>query len=378
MKLYDVAVIGAGPIGSYTAYRLADKGFDVCLLDEKERIGEDIVCAGVISKEAFKRYDLPHESILSRIDSFTFVSPRCQRLEYTHHDVFAYVTDRKVFDKCLFKLAQKVGVETHLKQSVLEIKKSSNFFTLHCINKQYRTKAVVLATGINYQLQDQLGMGRPPNFLYGSQIELPITTSPSNIEIHIGQSFAPGSFGWIVPKNHSSLVGTIVEKNGKVWLERMLKERLNFKVSEIKRDGIKVKPIAFGSIKKSIQDKVLAVGEAAGQVKTTTGGSIFYGLLCSEIAVDKLTKTLRYGDNLNDYEITWRSVLTPELEIGKRLRRVASSLSDDTIERLFSFVKLNRFWVQLLVPRINFDYHSNMIFFCLESFRSFIRKPCKK
>ncbi|GAH37350.1 unnamed protein product, partial [marine sediment metagenome] len=68
-KKYDVVVVGAGPIGSYTAYQLADKGFDVCLLDEKENIGENVICAGVIGKDAFKRYDLPGKSILSRIDS---------------------------------------------------------------------------------------------------------------------------------------------------------------------------------------------------------------------------------------------------------------------------------------------------------------------
>ena len=66
-KLYDVVVVGGGPIGSYTAYQLVDKGFDVCVLDEKERIGKDIICTGIVSKEAFKRYDLPNKSILDLI-----------------------------------------------------------------------------------------------------------------------------------------------------------------------------------------------------------------------------------------------------------------------------------------------------------------------
>jgi len=86
-KCWDVLIVGGGPIGTYTAYQLADKGFDVVVVEKKNQIGEDIVCAGVISKEAFKRYDLPAESILSRIDSFTFISPFGQRLEYIHPDV---------------------------------------------------------------------------------------------------------------------------------------------------------------------------------------------------------------------------------------------------------------------------------------------------
>jgi len=91
-------------------------------------------------------------------------------------------------------------------------------------------------------------------------------------------------------------------------------------------------------------------------------------LLCSEIAVDKLTRTLRDGYSLNDYEVTWRSALLPELDIGRNLRSIASKLGDQDIENLFSFVKQNKFWVELLVPRISFDYHSNFIFFCMKSF----------
>jgi len=89
-KKYDVVVVGAGPVGSYTAYRLADYGLSVCLIDKKKEIGKDVICAGVISKRAFKKFDLPGEAILSRIDSATFFSPSGKRLEYNSNDVFGH------------------------------------------------------------------------------------------------------------------------------------------------------------------------------------------------------------------------------------------------------------------------------------------------
>ena len=372
-RKYDVAVVGGGPIGSYTAYQLADKGLDVCILDEKKSIGTDVICTGIISKEAFKRYDLPSKSILSRIDSFTFISPVGQRLEYTHPDVFAYVVSREDFDEGLLKLAKRCGVDVYMKQRVTKIEKSSNYYTLICNNKNYRSKAVVLATGVKYELHSSLGLGKPAKFLYGSQIELPVHVPNSTIEIHLGQRFAPGSFGWVAPVNNShSRIGVIVEKKGRVWLRRMLKERINISNAKINKKELKLKPIAYGTIKHSVKDKILAVGEAAGQVKTTTGGGIFFGLLCSEIAVDKLNKSLRNGNGLNDYEVTWRSALSSELEIGQWLRKTATSLDDETIESLFRFVKKNKFWVQLLLPRIDYDFHSNLLFFCLKSFQSIL------
>jgi digeranylgeranylglycerophospholipid reductase len=368
-NIYDVVVVGAGPIGSHTAYQLADKGFSVCLLDEKEKIGENIVCTGIISKDAFKRYDLPSKSILSRIDSFCFVSPREQRLEYSHPDVFAYVVSREIFDKGLLGLAKKFGVDVHLNRHVTEIAEASHCYKIKCGSKLYRGRTVVLATGVNAELHTQVGLGKPLEFLYGSQVEIPISMASTKIEIHIGRKFAPGSFGWVVPADRDcARIGVIVEKGAKACLEHLLKERLKISDEDIKSQDMGQKPITYGPIECSVNDRILAVGEAAGQVKTTTGGGIFYGLLCSEIAVDKLSKTLRNGNNLEDYEVTWRSALISELDIGRRLRKIAKSLDDEAIENLFSFVKQNKFWVELLVPRINFDYHSNALFFCLKSF----------
>ncbi|UCG31329.1 MAG: hypothetical protein JSV53_05480, partial [candidate division WOR-3 bacterium] len=57
----------------------------------------------------------------------------------------------------------------------------------------------------------------------------------------------------------------------------------------------------------------------------------------------------------------------------RNLRLIAAKLDDQKVENLFSFVKQNRFWVELLVPRIDFDYHSNVIFFCMKSFGQLLR-----
>lgn len=365
---YDVVVIGAGPIGSYTAYQLADKGFRVCLVDQKKDIGHGVLCAGVISKEAFKRYDLPGDSILARIDSVTFFSPFGQRLEYDPRDVFAYVVDRDVFDHKLFLQAKRCGVDIFMKQRIVDITGASFFYSVKSKTRQFSAKAVVIATGVDYHLQTKLDLGGPAGYLYGSQIELPVHAAHSKIEIHIGKDFAPGSFGWVIPyRENTSKIGVIVAQKGKKWLKKLVEQRLGSALKVEEKD-IGIKPIAYGTIGKSTNGCILAVGEAAGQVKTTTGGGIFYGLLCSEIAVDKLTKTLRDSYSLSDYEITWRSSLVPELDIGVSLRSIASKLNDQDIENLFSFVKQNKFWVELLVPRISFDYHSNFIFYCLKSF----------
>jgi digeranylgeranylglycerophospholipid reductase len=375
MKRFDVIVVGAGPVGSYTAYQLADRGFSVCVLEQKRAAGQDIICAGVVSKAAFKRYDLPGTSILARINAVSFVSPLGRRLEYLPDEIFAYVVDREDFDANLLKMAKKIGAQVRMNQRVRRITEQNSTYTVHTGRAQYRAKAVVLATGVQYDLVQQAGLSKPQKYLYGTQVEFPYTCRRSHIEIHLGQTFTPGSFGWVIPSHTGQArIGTIIRRRGKIHLKKMLSNRLEVPLKNIE-PLVRTKRIAFGPVKRSVRGNILSVGEAAGQIKTTTGGGIFYGFLCSEIAVEKLTKTLKQGKTLEDYEITWRSALISELDIGMRLRTIAEQLSDDDIENLFTFVKKNRFWVELLVPRIDFDYHSNVIFFCIKSFGALLKLP---
>lgn len=373
MNKYDIVVVGAGPIGSHTAYLLAQKGFKVALMDKKKSIGQGAICAGVIGKKAFHRHDLPVDAIVSKIDSIFFFSPSGQRLEYEPEEVFAYVVDRDMLDRRLFLKAKSIGVDAYLEHRVDDISGVSRFYSVKCGSVTFHADAIVIATGIDYGLHTKVGLGQPHDYLYGSQIELPVSKVPSRIEVHIGRDFAPGSFGWLVPyRGHEAKVGVLLAQRGKAWVKRLVAQRLG-KTDQIDTKRIQVKPLAYGPVGKSVNGAILAVGEAAGQVKTTTGGGVHYGLLCAEIAAEKLTKTLKHGYSLSDYEVTWRSALVAELDIGMNLRSIAAGLSDQDIDNLFTFVKENRFWVELLVPRIDFDFHSDVIYFCMKSFGQLLR-----
>ncbi len=395
MKSYDIIVIGAGPIGSYTAYRLATQGYHVGLFEKKKRAGSDVICAGVISTQAFKRYELPYDSILTKINSFTFVSPQNSRLEYSQEEPLAYTVDRQIFDRELFIMAKTSGVEMHTGEdhAVERVQESTQCCSVATRNKMtYQARIVCIATGNNYRLQSMLGFGKPVKILHGYQVEIPLELpSHSTAFIHVGRDVAPGSFGWVFPISPiKARAGVLVEQNSVRWLNNLLMRRICLEsvagsksrtVPKSKRRQKRISPgsdlniqsksIAHGPIKKTATRRILVVGEAAGQVKTTTGGGVHFGLLCSEIAVDKIIKTMRdkSHENMLDYETTWRSTLVSELGVGTKLRKIAASISDNQLEELFAFAKKNKFWIQLLTPRINFDYHSNMLDFCLSTFR---------
>jgi flavin-dependent dehydrogenase len=56
---HDIIIVGAGPIGSYTAFLLAREGFDVGIFEKNPSIGKDVNCSGIVSVECFKRFGLP-------------------------------------------------------------------------------------------------------------------------------------------------------------------------------------------------------------------------------------------------------------------------------------------------------------------------------
>jgi len=67
--LYDVAVVGGGPVGSYVAYKLAEMGYGVVVLERKERPGEQVCCTGIISQECVSSFEVDDEVILRQVNS---------------------------------------------------------------------------------------------------------------------------------------------------------------------------------------------------------------------------------------------------------------------------------------------------------------------
>ena len=56
----------------------------------------------------------------------------------------------------------------------------------------------------------------------------------------------------------------------------------------------------------TVKDNVALVGDAAGQVKATTGGGIIFGASCAKILAATIESHIRKGAPLSHYEKDWR------------------------------------------------------------------------
>jgi flavin-dependent dehydrogenase len=106
------------------------------------------------------------------------------------------------------------------------------------------------------------------------------------------------------------------------------------------------------------------IGEAAGQVKATTGGGIYYGLLAARLAAETIGQAFARGcfaaTLLQGYERAWRALLADELALGLSFRKLYSWLGDRQMDSILHYIARNEL-KDLIRHQANFDWHQGLI-----------------
>ncbi len=92
----------------------------------------------------------------------------------------------------------------------------------------------------------------------------------------------------------------------------------------------------------TVAQGLLVVGDAAGQVKPTSGGGIYPGLVAAKIAGGVAAAAAMEGDGsvlrLQEYDRIWRAKLGRELEIGMRANRMLNRMSGKECDELVNYL----------------------------------------
>ncbi|MBM4433151.1 MAG: NAD(P)/FAD-dependent oxidoreductase [Chloroflexi bacterium] len=368
--MYDIAVIGGGPIGSYTACQLAKAGNRVVVLEQRDRLGEKHCCTGIISRECVSFFALDESIILGQLKGASIFSPSGGCLRLWREETQAYVIDRAAFDNILARKAKDEGAEYILNCEVREIEVGNDKVGLEAtcdgVELNLEARVAVIATGFGSRLAEKLGLGRVGDFVIGAQAEVE-TSGVEEVEIYFGKDIAPGFFAWLVPiSSGKARVGLLSRRSAKEYLKKLMSSLIvQGKIMpgeyELSYGGIPLQPLS-----KTYCDRVIVVGDAAGQVKPTTGGGIYYGLLCADIAAHTLRRAMENNNlsagKLSSYEREWKRKLGRELKLGYRARKLFERLNDNQIDRIFDIIKNGGLDETLLKSKnISFDWHSEAL-----------------
>ena len=362
--VHDVIVIGGGPAGLAAAARLAAAGRDTVVLEEHDVVGRPVHCTGVLGHDAFSELDLPRDSILSITRSATFRSGHGEPVLVESEHIVATVVDRARFDAALADRARAAGADIRTGARVERIAVGASRATVGVRGGiDLDARAIVLACGASYRFNRALGLGIPSAYVQSAQIELPFPAFP-HIDVRMGRTLAPGGFAWAVPFQRGEVaharVGVLCESDARGrFLDAFAAiAREHGASDELPEPRLKMLPL--GPVRRTVSDRVIAVGDAAGLVKPTTGGGIYYGLLSGHYAAETLDACLasnRLGErDLRPYETRWRERIGPDIRAGLAFRRLASRLGDRGIDALVELARVDGL-VPLLKETADFNWH---------------------
>ena len=357
----EIAIIGAGPAGAFTALNLAKLGLaqKVAVFEEHDIVGRPSHCAGHLNIKSLNKLGirLPEKVIENRIRGARFYSPNGLSFEVKRESHVTLVVNRELFDQMIAREAEKLGVMFRLncrvRQLLVEAGKVDGLIIRNRDKDEDEvvcSKVVVDAEGCPATLLKKAGFPclSPKSYVYGGQAEIDEISDVEldMVEVYLRRKFAPGFFAWIIPRQDGTAkVGLAVKYgNPKRHLLNFIRKHpiASKKLHKSHLVSLSFHPIPLGGpISKTYGNGLLVVGDAASQVKPTTGGGVITGMICAEIAAKTILKALNLNDFservLAEYQRAWTHKLGFEFKVMLRLRKMLDRLSDRRIDKLFEF-----------------------------------------
>lgn len=343
-------MVGAGVAGCHAALESARNGSKVVLLEEHPQVGVPSHCSGVVSLNGLSLLGMEPQPVFSQkvIQGAVFHPPKGEPLELRTKQPVALIINRAKFDQYLAKSATAAGVDLRTKSRVSRIDRRADgkIGVLVQDGPSVEGSIVVDASGAGSRLPEQVGLETPDwtQLLPGLQYELGETQKQGDmVELFFGSHRAPGFFAWSIPTGeHSARVGLASRKgNVKKMLDDLVKNYWPKSVLEGTKSG---SVLVSGPVDKCWAEDFLVVGDAASQVKQTTGGGIviggYSGILAGRAAA-KAARTIRSERwrVLMEYDQEWRRKFGSDLRRMGIAHRLFSGLSDETLNRLFDSVR---------------------------------------
>ncbi len=318
-----INIIGAGPVGSYCAALLAKKGFPVNLFDEKKKIGTPVQCTGILTKDIFK-FIKEDDFIVNKLKSVKVISKN----NYVILPSNEIVVDRTKFDNHILEMAKSNGVKISLGKKFLRNDSNNAFFDKGKSKFDY----LMGADGPQSRVAQSNGLYGKRNFILGMQVRVKLQSDSSQYSVFFDSKKFPGFFGWQVPESSKiSRIG-IAGVNPKSSFKHLLK-LLNLVESDVIEYQGGLIPV-YNSKMPVYNKNVYLIGDAACQVKATTGGGIVPGFMGARALVKSIVKGTSYSSNLNN--------INKKLKMHSRIRRILDNFYNKDYDYLINLLKQKR------------------------------------
>jgi digeranylgeranylglycerophospholipid reductase len=355
----DIIVVGGGAVGSFTALKLAKLGAKVTVFEDHETIGSPSHCAGHLSIRSLRNlglYPLPGKIVENTYSQAIFYSPSGFKFSVHLAKPVTCSVKREAFDRHIADKAEATGARFYLNSRVqsllLEngVVKGVKVKQGDKAEEEVPAKIVVDAEGISSRLLRQTGLAglNGERLVYAVEAEVDHVTDVTMdaVEVFLGKAYAPGFYGWLMPRLDGTAKVGLATKTGnpKEFLRKLMMKHpvASKQLAKAKITRMTFHPVTLGGpISKAYANGFLAVGDAASQVKPTTGGGVIFGLTCAGIAAEVANEAVRRNDVssnfLHTYQKRCADALSFDFSVMLRVRRFLDSLSDKKLDEGLRF-----------------------------------------
>ncbi len=337
MTDYDIIVVGGGPIGSTYAYKMAKLGYDVAIFDMKNRIGQPLQCAGLVSTNIDDTKNLPKEFINNEVKGANLISPNGTKITVEKEKTAAYVLDRVLYDKYLFNRAEDAGVDTFYGTKVNDV--DINNTSIKTERDSFSSKIVAVTCGPNSSTSKKMNPTLDDESFIAIQYIVKTEGNNTNyVDLNVNTSILPG-FVWNIPVSSTEKrVGLFTNGSYKQAIDVLNNQLKNNETITEKIHGIIPK---FNANKKIVQNNTFLLGDCASQVKPTTGGGLISGFNCADIAMRNSNKMLEEENNtyLKSYEKEYYQMYGSEFKSQKNIQNLIQDLTEDDFNYMFKQLK---------------------------------------
>jgi len=403
---YDVCIVGASISGNYLAYLLSKSNLRIAVLEDHKEIGLPFQCAGIISQKLSKLIDLPKEIILNRVDIAKIVSPSGNFIKLSGNER-PYIVDRIKLDRLFYnEVKDNPNVVYYLTERYKSfescIENDKKYLLIETSKRKIIAKMLIGCDGPLSLVAKQLNVKN--EVIFASQIRIKANFYNHEAAMYFNPQWKQ-LFGWIVPEgNQIYRIGIASANNVNKSFKRFLNElSVDMKDKIDQQGGI----IPYGVMNKLAFDNVLLLGDAAGQVKATTGGGIVMLLLLGDAAgqvkattgggIVMLLTAAKYASNCihrcfeednfskriiqKYYEKPCSQTIGRELKLHFILRLILENFNNSDFEIFFKIIKENKI-EHLITFYGDMDFPKTLVFKLLRNrtvlgfmFKFFIKNP---
>lgn len=330
----------------------AERGAEVVLLEEHPEVGKPVYCAEGLSLNGLRDAGVePSPVVVSQeIKKARVIAPNGSFVELKSTDWVGYTLNRDVFDRTLAENAVKAGAElftgTRARRVIkeggavvgVEAEQAGELLRIDA-------KVVMGADGYASVVRRSSGLGRwYPDVVTCAQYQLGGLSleEPEVNEFHLGARVAPGGYAWVFPKSSKvANVGLGVRRIHKEppieYLKRFVESDPRFDGAEVLKRNGGVTPCS-GMLGRIVDDNLMLVGDAAGQLIPCTGAGIHSGVEAGKMAGEVAARAVAKGDtsksSLSEYVRRFEACWGKRIRDSRKVIEMLDRFNDEDLNAL--------------------------------------------